>query len=116
MRPVFDGHTFGSQFVVIDNFDGKWVVAGDNAFQYANLEGLDGDGFYVPLGFGVGSQVNMMLGLEEMMKVTNFDTSKIVVGHDAKTWERYLSWKSDADGLNVAEMSLAPGEESRLPK
>ncbi len=116
MRPVYDGHTFGSQFVVIDNFDGNWVVAGDNAFQYANLEGLDGDGFYVPLGFGVGSQVNMMLGLEEMMKVTNFNTGKIIVGHDAKTWERYPSWKTEADGLYVAEMSLAPGEESRLPK
>jgi len=115
LRPVFDSHTFGSQLVVIDNFDGKWVVAGDNAFQYANLEGLEGDGNYVPIGFGVGSQVNMMLALEEMMQITGFNTGKIIVGHDAETWKRYPSWKTEEDGLYVAEITLAPGEKSRLP-
>jgi len=115
IQPIFDSHTFGSQLVIINNHDGDWVVAGDVAYQYANLEGLNGDGNYVPIGFGVGSQVNMMLALEEMMKITDFDTSRIIVGHDADSWNRYPSWKTEDDGLYVAEISLAPNTKSKIP-
>jgi N-acyl homoserine lactone hydrolase len=116
LQPIFDSHTFGSQLVVIENHDGDWAVAGDNAYQYKNLEGLNGDGNYVPIGLGVGSQVNMMMALEAMMLITGYDTSRIIVGHDAETWNRYPSWKTPEDGLYVAEISLAPGAASFLPQ
>jgi len=115
LQPVHNSHTFGSQLVVIENHDGTWVVAGDNAYQYRNFEGLDGDGIYVPIGLGVGSQVQMMMALEEMMNITNRNTNRIIIGHDAESYNRFPSWQTESDGLYVAELSLAQGEPSRRP-
>jgi hypothetical protein len=42
---------------VVDNeHDGTWVLPGDAIYTYANVEGVDGDGRYVPIGFATGSQ------------------------------------------------------------
>jgi N-acyl homoserine lactone hydrolase len=118
LKPVFDSHTFGSQLVLVQNDSGsgtgRWVVAGDNAYVAANITGLNHDGIYIPVGFGVGSQVNMLMALDEMVKLTDGNLPRIIIGHDPGCWTRYPSWQTQ-DGLHVAELCLAPGEPSRLP-
>ena len=69
--PDFDTHTYGHQHVVIRNeSSGVWVVPGDVMYLYANIEGINGDGRYVPIGLAMGSQENCLLALDELMRVT----------------------------------------------
>jgi len=119
LLPIFDSHTFGSQLIVIDNelSNGKkdrWVVAGDNCYAYENLLGVENSGVYLPVGFGVGSQVNMTMALDKMMELTNGNIDRIIIGHEPQSWEHYPSWKTP-DGLYVGELHLASGEHSRRP-
>ena len=113
--PDFDTHTYGHQHVVIRNeSSGVWVVPGDVMYLYANIEGIGGDGRYVPIGLAMGSQENCMLALDELMRVTGGETSRILPGHERLLWERHPSWRYP-EGLHLAEVCLRPGEASRLP-
>jgi glyoxylase-like metal-dependent hydrolase (beta-lactamase superfamily II) len=113
--PDFDTHTYGHQHVVIRNeLSGVWVVPGDVMYLYANIEGVGGDGRYVPIGLAMGSQENCMLALDELMRVTGGETSRILPGHEQLLWQRHPSGRY-GDGLHVAEVCLRPGEPSRLP-
>lgn len=116
MLPIYDSHTFGSQMIIIDNdmADGKkdrWVVSGDNCYAYENLLGVNNDGVYLPVGFGVGSQENMIFALDKMMELTNGNVDRIIIGHEPKTWDHFPSWKT-ADGLFSSELHLAPEQKS----
>jgi hypothetical protein len=91
-----------------------WVVPGDVMYLYANIEGIDGDGRYVPIGLAMGSQENCLLALDELMRVTGGQTSRILPGHERLLWQRHPSAQF-GDGLRMAEVCLAPGEPSRLP-
>jgi hypothetical protein len=83
-------------------------------YLYANIEGIDGDGRYVPIGLAMGSQENCLLALDELMRVTGGQTSRILPGHERLLWQRHPSAQF-GDGLQMAEVCLAPGEPSRLP-
>ena len=113
--PDFDTHTYGHQHVVVRNeTSGVWVVPGDVMYLYANIEGVAGDGRYVPIGLAMGSHENCMLALDELMRVTGGETSRILPGHERLLWDRHPSHRFP-DGLHVAEVCLRPGEASRLP-
>jgi glyoxylase-like metal-dependent hydrolase (beta-lactamase superfamily II) len=113
--PDFDTHTYGHQHVVIRNASsGVWVVPGDVMYLYANIEGIGGDGRYVPIGLAMGSQENCLMALDGLMRVTDGQTSRILPGHERLLWQRHPSAQFD-DGLHMAEICLAPGEPSRLP-
>jgi len=113
--PDFDTHTYGHQHVVIRTAScGVWVVPGDVMFLYANIEGIGGDGRYVPIGLAMGSQENCMLALDELMRVTGGETSRILPGHEKLLWERHPS-HCYPDGLHMAEVCLRPGDPSLLP-
>lgn len=113
--PDFDTHTYGHQHVVIRNeSSGVWVVPGDVMYLYANIEGINGDGRYVPIGLAMGSQENCLLALDELMRVTGGETSRILPGHERLLWQRHPSAQF-GDGLHVAEICLGPGEPGRLP-
>ena len=113
--PDFDTHTYGHQHVVIRNqSSGVWVVPGDVMYLYANIEGIGGDGRYVPIGLAMGSQENCLLALDELMRVTGGQTSRILPGHERLLWDRHPS-RRFGDGLHIAEICLRPGEASRLP-
>jgi hypothetical protein len=114
--PDFDTHTYGHQHVVIRNeSSGVWVVPGDVMYLYANIEGVDGDGRYVPIGLAMGSQQNCLMALDELMRVTGGETSRILPGHEKLLWDRHPS-RQFGDGLHVAEICLRPGEASRLAR
>jgi glyoxylase-like metal-dependent hydrolase (beta-lactamase superfamily II) len=114
--PDFDTHTYGHQHVVIRNdSSGVWVVPGDVMYLYANIEGIGGDGRYVPIGLAMGSQENCLLALAGLMRVTGGETSRILPGHEKLLWRRHPS-HCYADGLHMAEVCLRPGEPSRLPR
>lgn len=114
--PAYDGHTFASQMVVINNESGPgkgvWVNGGDIAYVRGNLTGVNNDGNYVALGLASGSQYNMLAALDEMMQIAGGRMERVIVGHENDNWDLYPSWQTE-DGLHVAELNLAPGETTR---
>jgi N-acyl homoserine lactone hydrolase len=82
-------------------------------YLYANIEGIGGDGRYVPIGLAMGSQEKCLLALDELMRVTGGETGRILPGHERLLWDRHPS-RRFGDGLHVAEICLRPGEASRL--
>lgn len=112
--PEFDSHTYGHQHVEVDSSaSGRWILPGDVVYSYVNLEGLNGDGEMVPIGFATGSQENCLLAMQAMMKFVGGESRRIVPGHEWQLWERYPS-RSFEDGLHLAEVTLAAGTPSRL--
>lgn len=113
VEPAFDGHTFGSQIVVVHNPDGVWESVGDLAYVRENLTGLNGDGVYVPVGLAVGSPYNITKSLDDIVKLAGGDLRRVIIGHETDNWTIFPSKKFD-DGLYAAEIALAEGEASIL--
>jgi len=114
LRPAFDTHTAGSQFALIDNAaDGRWLFAGDNVYTYQNVEGLAGDGVLEPIGTSTGSQSVWLDTIDDALAWVGRETSRVVPFHEAELFRRFPS-SEYADGLHVAEISLAGGHDSVL--
>lgn len=109
--PAYDGHTFGSQIIAINNPDGVWENIGDLAYVRENFTGLDGDGVYVPVGLAVGSPYNITRSLDQILEIAGGNLDRVIIGHETDNWTRYPSQKGD-DGLWLAEIALEPGRES----
>jgi glyoxylase-like metal-dependent hydrolase (beta-lactamase superfamily II) len=111
--PAHDTHTAGSQYVTIENeHDGRWLLAGDNCYVHESFTGA-GDGRFIPIGLVFGSYERCMLTMEEMWQYVGQDVTRIVPFHEQALWDVFPTRRFD-DTLHVAELSLAPGEESRL--
>jgi N-acyl homoserine lactone hydrolase len=114
VRPAFDTHTAGSQYVMVSTSEGgPRILSGDAVLVYENLLGFDGDGVLVPIGLGQGGQERSVRVMDEMLTLVDDDVYRIVPNHDVALWERFPSVAYD-DGHHVAEISLADGAESRL--
>lgn len=109
--PAYDGHTFGSQIVVIHNPDGVWENIGDLAYVRENFTGIGQDGVYVPVGLAVGSPYNITKSLDEILQIAGGDLNRVVIGHETDNWTRFPSKKYE-DGLYVAEIACMEGERS----
>jgi glyoxylase-like metal-dependent hydrolase (beta-lactamase superfamily II) len=102
--PTFDTHTWGHQVVSIPTADGRVVAVGDAAFTFANLEGLDASGRYVPIGQAIGSQQRVLEVFDEIMAITEGDAGKIVPCHDTTAYERFVS-RETLSGLLAAQIA-----------
>ncbi|MCB9948132.1 MAG: N-acyl homoserine lactonase family protein [Rhodospirillaceae bacterium] len=115
-----DSHTFGSMWVTVRN-DGKspsedtWVMAGDLVYQFDNIDGdgssVDVKSMYTPVGLAVGSQMNLILATEEMMKQTGYEARRIIPIHEERLKDRFPS-RITADNLRISEICLADGAAS----
>ena len=115
LRPAHDTHTAGSQLVVVDNeADGTWVFAGDNVYAYENLDGLRGDGVLAPIAMTTGSATRWLDLADDMLATVGRDTRRILPFHEAAVWAAFPS-ATFADGLHMAEVTLAGGHPSLLP-
>jgi hypothetical protein len=110
-------------YVTIRN-DGKvdsadsWILAGDLVYVYENLDG-DGravdakSGIYLPVGLAVGSQTNLVLTTEKMMKQVEYNKKRVIPVHEERLREEFPS-SIDATGLRVTEICLGKGEVSKV--
>jgi glyoxylase-like metal-dependent hydrolase (beta-lactamase superfamily II) len=116
LRPAFDTHTPGSQYMCVDNgADGRWVFPGDNVYVHENVEGVGGDGVLVPIGSSMGSQERWLHVVDGLLDSVDRDTRRVLPFHDNELWQRFPSRVFD-DGLHVAEISLAGGHPSELSR
>lgn len=122
LHPADDSHTWGSMWVTVRN-DGQeqsndtWVLAGDLVYVFENIHGpgvaVGEKEVYTPVGLAVGSQTNLVLATEEMMKQVGYDSHRIVPVHEERISETFPSRISD-NGLRITEICLADGERSRV--
>ncbi|ODT14310.1 MAG: Zn-dependent hydrolase [Kaistia sp. SCN 65-12] len=119
LRIAADTHTPGSQFVVIRN-DGRresedsFVITGDLVYRMENLHGGEPDDpFYRPVGMGIGSQTNMVLALDAIVRAAGGDPARVVPPHEARLPEIFPSRITER-GLNVIEVALADGAMSQV--
>lgn len=110
-----DTHTFGSQFVRVNNQDNRdpWILAGDLRYVFENVTGRANDGVYIPVGLASGSQINLLFATDRMMELVDREERRVVPIHEARLGEVFLSRES-SEGLKVVEITLAPGEKSRV--
>ena len=114
-----DTHTYGSMYVRVRN-DGTansrdtWIFAGDLVYTFENLRGDDPqDPEYIPVGFASGSQFNLVMTTEEMVRRVDGDIQRIIPVHEDRLKDLFPSRVTKA-GLRIVELALADGEPSRV--
>lgn len=119
LHEAFDTHTWGSMFVNVRN-DGRtgsddcWIFAGDLIYSYANLQGYEAaDPQYIPIGLATGSQTNVLLKIEEMIRLAHGQVRRVIPIHDEALKDMFPS-RITAAGLRITELALAKGETSRV--
>jgi glyoxylase-like metal-dependent hydrolase (beta-lactamase superfamily II) len=115
LRPAFDTHTAGSQYVVLEPSDAgdHWVFPGDVAYVYDNIGGPEGTEQHVPIGLAQGSMECCIRSTDEMLTAANDNIGRVLCSHEVRLWDRFPTKEYD-DGLHVAEITLAPGVVSRI--
>ncbi len=114
--PALNTHSFGCQYIVVRDEKGipSFAFVGDNIYSYRNVIDENGNNKYIPIGYVLGDKVNTLLSIDELFTLLGKDLKKLVITHEAETWNLFPSWKS-IDGLHVAEINIAPGEKSFMP-
>src|SRR5262249_25345386 len=93
---AFDTHTWGSMFVRVRNEasinagsanpTNSWVFAGDLVYTRENLRGDDPEGTkdpqYIPVGLATGSQVNLIMASDAMVKAAAGDYTRVIPVHE----------------------------------
>jgi hypothetical protein len=91
-----------------------YILAGDLIYSYANLEGADAkDPQYVPIGLASGSQTNLLLSSDKMLRLVGGEAKRIIPIHDVNLKDVFPSRES-GNNLCICEISLADGEPSRV--
>ena len=119
LHAAYDTHTWGSMFVSVRN-DGKvgsedtWVLAGDLVYSFENLRGPDpADPQILPVGLATGSQTELMLTTDRMIRLAGGDLSRVIPIHEEGLKDAFPSRVTDK-GLRITEIALADGERSRV--
>lgn len=103
-RLAADSHTFGSQFVVVETARGRHVISGDCMYSYRNITGRNGDGVYIPLGFGVGSHFESLKAIDRIHAEVEGDLDRIVVLHDDERWARFTILH-EIEGFKIVQVA-----------
>ncbi|MEA2780751.1 MAG: N-acyl homoserine lactone hydrolase [Rhodospirillaceae bacterium] len=122
LRIAPDTHSFASLWVAVRN-DGLrnsgdvWILAGDLVYAYDNIGGLDTGAAagspYMPVGFAIGSQANLVLATEEMLKLVSYERRRVVPVHEERLKQVFPSRRL-GEGLSICEICLADRAESKL--
>ena len=119
LHAAFDTHTWGSMFVHVRNdlaspSEDSWVFAGDLAYSHENLRGTDPkDPQYIPVGLATGSQFNLIMASENMVRKAGGDPHRVIPVHEERLQYLYPS-RITKSGLRITEIALADGDVSRV--
>lgn len=100
VRLCEDAHTLGHQYVAVETAKGRHIIVGDCIYSYFNITGLDGEGVYIPLGFGVGSVWAQLKATDRIVAEADGDLDRIVILHDFERWKRFTEVR-DVEGFKI---------------
>jgi glyoxylase-like metal-dependent hydrolase (beta-lactamase superfamily II) len=113
LHAAFDTHTWGSMWVTV-RAQSTWVFCGDLAYMVENLRGDDpNDPQYLPVGLATGSQFNLIMASDAMVKAAGGDPTHVIPVHEDRLKEMFPSRITSAN-LCITELALADGEPSRV--
>jgi glyoxylase-like metal-dependent hydrolase (beta-lactamase superfamily II) len=122
LHVAYDSHTFASMWVEVRN-DGMrqskdaWVLAGDLVYVFDNIDGpgavVDVDKMYVPVGLALGSQQNLIMATEEMMKQVGYEARRVIPIHEERLKDIFPS-RITEDGLRITEICIADDQKSAV--
>lgn len=119
LRLARDTHTAGSQYIVIRN-DGQrnsadsFVYTGDLLYRHENLHGgTPDDPEFVPVGYALGSQTNLMFATDAILKAAGGEMARVLIPHEGAMTTLYPS-RVASHGHYIVEVALAAGETSRV--
>ncbi|MBV8903845.1 MAG: N-acyl homoserine lactonase family protein, partial [Acidobacteriia bacterium] len=119
LHAAFDTHTWGSMYVQVRNDLARnsanaWVFAGDLVYTYENLRGDDAsDPQYIPAGLATGSQENLVMTTDAMLKAVDGNCHRVIPVHEERLKDLYPS-RITKTGLRITELALADGEASKV--
>jgi N-acyl homoserine lactone hydrolase len=119
LHAAFDTHTWGSMYVRVRNdlarnSTNTWVFAGDLVYKHENLRGTDAsDPQYIPAGLATGSQSNLVMTTDAMIKAVDGNCYRVIPVHEERLKDMYPS-RITKEGLRVTELALADGEVSKV--
>lgn len=119
LRIARDTHTAGSQYVIIRNdlkrdSEDVYIYTGDLIYRHENIDGgTPDDPEYLPVGYALGSQTNLVMATEEIMKRAGRDLRRVLIPHEAKMAELYPS-RITSSGHYLIEVALRAGDTSRV--
>ena len=80
--------------------------------QIYNLRGTDpADPQYIPVGLATGSQFNLIMASDAMVKSAGGDVTRVIPVHEDRLKDMFPSRVTSA-GLRITELALAHGEPS----
>jgi len=95
------GHSFAQNVVYVNTANGAYAISGDTAYVKENVIGVNGSGVSLPNGYAIGSIINSVTTMQDILKAVGNDANKIIFGHDDKMWADYDSKLFD-DNLHIA--------------
>jgi N-acyl homoserine lactone hydrolase len=119
LHAAFDTHTWGSMYVRVRNdlarnSTNTWVFAGDLVYTQENLSGADTtDPQYIPVGLATGSQENLVMTTDAMVKAVDGNCYRVIPVHEERLKDLYPS-RITKEGLRITELALADGETSKV--
>lgn len=82
------GHTPGMMGVVIDTEEGPYVIAGDTAPKYGNLEGVPGERLPYWMSGIYTDMKAMWSSLKLIDEIVKGDFSRVIPGHDPRVFQK----------------------------
>ena len=73
-------------------------------YSYRNITGRNGDGVYIPLGFGVGSHFESLKAIDRIHAEVEGDLNRIVVLHDDERWARFTT-VHEIEGFKIVQVA-----------
>ena len=119
LHAAYDTHTWGSMYVRVRNdlarnSTNTWVLAGDLVYTHEKLRGVDvTDPQYIPAGLATGSQENLIMTTDEMIKAVDGNCYRVIPVHEERLKDLYPS-RITKEGLRITELALADGETSKV--
>ncbi|WP_346831078.1 N-acyl homoserine lactonase family protein [Pseudomonas abietaniphila] len=126
LHVAYDSHTFASMWVHVRNdlareSQDSWVLAGDLVYSYDNFLSeaqvangeVRGELAITPVGLASGSQTNLVLATEQMLKVVDYEPKRLIPIHEERLKDVFPS-RLTAQGLQVTEICLGDQQTSKV--
>ncbi len=119
IHAAHDTHTWGSMYVRLrndlsPNSKNAWLFAGDLVYMQENLRGYKPDDpEYIPIGFASGSQLKLVMTMEELVKGVDGDINRVIAIHEDRLKDMFPS-RLAPNGVRVTQLALADNESSRV--
>jgi N-acyl homoserine lactone hydrolase len=103
LRAAPDTHTWGSMWVHLRNAGQSWVFAGDLVYRKENLVPE-----YTPIGFAMGSQFNLVMTSDELVKAADGDPTHVIAIHEDRLKDMFPS-RLGPTGIRVTTLAGRAG-------